>query len=331
MDEKIDFIIAWVDGDDPQRKTQRDKYAWADPEDTAKHRFRDWGNLKYLFRWIDKFAPWVNNIFFVTCEQYPEWLNLDHPKLKVITHKDYIPHKYLPTFNANPIELNFHRIGSLSEHFVYFNDDMFIINHVKKSDFFEFGLPKQIAWLDTIPTNNEIFGHIILNDIQLINRHFSYKKLLKKNIYKWYHFGYGLKTLVKTIFLQNSPYLVWFNNPHLPNPLLKSTMNKLWEEEYKLLDDSSKSKFREKSNINQYVFSRYDIASGKFMPWNTNTWRHFSVKNNDNTKLIKSITKQKYKMICINDSGCDFDFQKAKSDVITAFETILPEKSGFEK
>jgi hypothetical protein len=132
--------------------------------------------LKYLFRWIEKFTPRVNNVFFVTCGHYPSWLNLDHPKLKFIKHEDYIPKEYLPTFNSHTIELNFHRIEGLSEHFVYFNDDTFVINYMNESDFFESGIPKQIAWLDTIPTNNEIFGHVILNDIQLINRNFPYNK-----------------------------------------------------------------------------------------------------------------------------------------------------------
>jgi hypothetical protein len=54
-----------------------------------------------------------------------------------VKHEDYIPKEYLPTFNANTIELNFHRIKELSEHFVYFNDDTFITNYMNESDFFE--------------------------------------------------------------------------------------------------------------------------------------------------------------------------------------------------
>ncbi|MBR6908270.1 hypothetical protein IKN40_07520 [bacterium] len=86
---------------------------------------------------MEKFTPWVNNVFFVTCGHYPSWLNLNHPKLKFIKHEDYIPKEYLPTFCSHTIELNFHRIKELSEHFVYFNDDTFIINHMRESDFFE--------------------------------------------------------------------------------------------------------------------------------------------------------------------------------------------------
>ena len=331
MVEKIDFIVAWVDGNDVEWRSQRDKYSWKNFEDLAEYRFRDWGIMKYFFRGVEKFAPWVNNVFFVTFGHYPTWLNLKHPKLKFIKHEDYIPKRYLPTFNSHTIELNYHRINELSNHFVYFNDDMFIINHMNQSDFFENGVPKHIAWLEPIPTNNEIFWYIMLNDVQLINRHFSYMELLKKNWRKWYYPGYGLKVLSKTLFLKNFPYLVWFNNPHLPSPLLKSTMVKLRNEEYQVLDNSSKSKFRSKDDVNQYVFSWYDIASGNFIPQNIGLWHRFTIKNNNISELINSINKQKYKMICINDSEEDFEFEKVKMEIIKAFEKILPKKSEFEK
>lgn len=330
MDEKIDFIVARVDDNDKQWKILRDKYAGKSNEDSADYRFRDRGIMKYYFRGIEKFAPWVNNVFFVTCGHYPSWLNSNHPKLKFIKHEDYIPKEYLPTFNSHTIELNFNRINELSNCFVYFNDDMFIINHMKQSDFFENGVPKHIAWLEPIPTNNEKFWHIMLNNVQLINRHFPYMDLLKKNWRKWYYPGYGLRVLSKTLFLKNFPYLVWFNNPHLPSPLLKSTMDKLRNEEYEILDNSSKSKFRSKEDVNQYVFSWYDIASWNFIPRNSCVGRNFSIRNNNNKKLIKAITKQKYKMICINDNESNFDFEKIKLEVISAFEKILPEKSEYE-
>ena len=330
MNEKIDFIIAWVDGWDKEWQMQRNKYAWKDPEDLADYRFRDTGTLKYLFRWIEKFTPRVNNVFFVTCGHYPSWLNLDFPKLKFIKHEDYIPKEYLPTFNSSTIELNFHRIKDLSEHFVYFNDDMFIINHMEESDFFEKWLPKQTAWLWVLPTNDEIFSHIMLNNINLINRHFNYKESLNKNRKKRFYHWYSIGTLVQTAFLQLYPFLWCLINPHLPNSLLKSTMDNLWKEEYEALNNSSITKFRTKDDVIQYVFSWYDIMSGNFMPRESCTWLYYAIEKN-NTDLINTIKNQKYKMICINDTSNDFDFDKAKDEIISAFEKILPEKSGFEK
>ena len=329
MNQKIDFIIAWVDGWDKEWQFQRNKYAGKNPEDMAENRFRDWNNLKYIFRWIEKFTPRINNVFFVTCGHYPSWLNLEYPKLKFVKHEDYIPKEYLPTFNSHTIELNFHRIKELSEQFVYFNDDMFITNYMKESDFFENWLPKQTAWLCTIPTDNENFSHIILNNINLINRHFSHKEAINNNKKKWYHPQYWIKTIVQTLFLGKYSYLTWLYNSHLPNSLLKSTMNKLWNEEYDVLNNSSLCKFRAETNVNQYVFSRYDLMNGDFVPRENVIWNYYTIKK-DNKDLINSIVKQKYRMLCINDTSTDINFEKAKSEIINAFEKILSEKSKFE-
>lgn len=103
--EKIDFVIIWVDDRDPEWQKSYEEYSRKEFGDVRSIRFRDWGTLKYWFRGVEQFAPWVNKVFFITCGHYPKWLNLDHPKLKFVKHSDYIPQKYLPTFNANTIEV----------------------------------------------------------------------------------------------------------------------------------------------------------------------------------------------------------------------------------
>ena len=99
------------------------------------------GTLKYWFRGVENYAPWVKQIHFVTCGHLPEWLNINHPKIHIVNHKDYIPEQYLPTFSSHVIELNMHRIPGLSEHFVNFNDDVFLTQPVKPEDFFQDGKP----------------------------------------------------------------------------------------------------------------------------------------------------------------------------------------------
>ena len=113
---KIDFVLAWVDGADKEWLAERRKYNPAKGADNSAARYRDWENLQYWFRGVEKFAPWVNRIYFVTCGHIPPWLNTSHPKLKLIRHSDYMKPEYLPTFNINSIELNFHRIPELFLH-----------------------------------------------------------------------------------------------------------------------------------------------------------------------------------------------------------------------
>ena len=107
----IDFVIIWVDGSDPEWRAVKNQYVpKAIGEDDQEVRYRDWDNLQYWFRGVEKYTPWVNKIHFVTWGHLPKWLNVNHPKLHIVNHKDYIPEEYLPTFNSHTIEMNLHRI-----------------------------------------------------------------------------------------------------------------------------------------------------------------------------------------------------------------------------
>ena len=74
--EKIDFVLPWVDGNDKEWIDLKRKYessveilSKSNPEVNDASRYRDYGLLKYWFRGVDRFAPWVNRVFFVTCGQ----------------------------------------------------------------------------------------------------------------------------------------------------------------------------------------------------------------------------------------------------------------------
>lgn len=53
----------------------------------------------------------------------------------------------LLTFNTNAITARMHKIPGLSNKFVYFNDDMYILNPVKPTDFLKVGY--RVIWLYT--------------------------------------------------------------------------------------------------------------------------------------------------------------------------------------
>ena len=91
-DEKIDFVIAWVDGNDKEWLAEKAKYSPSSMADSATPvRFRDWDNLQYWFRGVEKYAPWVNKIHFITWGHLPKWLDTNNPKLHIVNHRDYIP------------------------------------------------------------------------------------------------------------------------------------------------------------------------------------------------------------------------------------------------
>lgn len=130
--EKIDFVVTWVDGADPVWLSRKKAYLkdklgvdmGDESVEDGDDRYRDFGLFKYWFRSIEKYAPWVNKIFLITDRQIPEWLDVNHPKIRWVNHDEFIPKEYLPTYSSPAIELNFHRIEELSENFVYFNDDV---------------------------------------------------------------------------------------------------------------------------------------------------------------------------------------------------------------
>jgi len=117
----------------------------------------------------------------VTNGQYPKWLNLCHPKLHFVCHEDYIDGHYLPLFNSHPIENNLHRIDGLSERFVYFNDDIFVVSPVEPDFFFVKGLPCDSAILTSRPSKLEdAYMNAISNDLELINTHFNRRRAIRR-------------------------------------------------------------------------------------------------------------------------------------------------------
>jgi UDP-N-acetylglucosamine-lysosomal-enzyme len=101
-----------------------------------KKRYRDNNELLYSLRSVEKHVPFVRNIFIVTDGQIPSWLNLTHPKIKIITHEQIFRNPAnLPSYNSNGIEVNIHRIPGLSRHFLYFNDDFIVGRNVSIEDF----------------------------------------------------------------------------------------------------------------------------------------------------------------------------------------------------
>ena len=93
---EIDFVILWVDGNDPAWREEFVRTRQAENDDASEIRYRDWRNLHYWFRSAERFAPWVRKVHFITWGHLPAWLRRDHPKLHIVNHRDFIPAEYLP-------------------------------------------------------------------------------------------------------------------------------------------------------------------------------------------------------------------------------------------
>lgn len=330
--EKIDFVIIWVDGNDPAWQKEKAEYkpsAMADSDTPI--RYRDWDNLQYWFRGVEKFAPWVNRIHFVTWGHLPKWLDTSNPKLNIVNHKDYIPEKYLPTFSSHCIELNLHRIEGLSEHFVYFNDDMFITKPVKPEDFFKNGLPCDTFGLNCIYFGHDSAGHFNGSNMEVINTEFRNKKAIKKRDFrKWYSPKNGIRINIKTAMLSMWEWFPGFHYNHLPSDFLKETFKEVWDKYGDILDKTCSDKFRQESNVNQWLMKYWQLCKGNYAVRSDKLGRCFHISEENFKELCTAIERQQYHMLCINDTPRTVNFEEKKEIVNNCFEHILPERSGFE-
>lgn len=329
--EAIDFILTWVDGSDPKWQKERAKYSGEAYTERASVHYRDWGLLKYWFRSVEAYAPWVNRIHFITCGQTPEWLNIMHPKLHLVSHYDYMPEEYLPTFSANPIELNFHRIKELAEQFVYFNDDTFLTAPTKPEDFFKNGLPCDSATFSAlIPSvKGEVITYILFNDLLLINANFNKKACLKGKLSKWLNPVYGKAILKNLYYLPNGKF-IGFENPHLPNAFRKSTFEEVWKFEGEFLDAVSRNRFRTKEDVNQYLMRYWRLVKGEFTPRSSKVGLCCEI-GTDNDTIRRHIMKKDVKLLCINDNSTLTDYNTQKELLCKLLEAAFPQKSTYEK
>ena len=136
----IDAVITWVDGSDEDYKKKIENHLTTSTN--YKKQYLQANEIEYCVKSILKFAPFVRRIFIVTDSQKPSFSGLKDlivsKKVKVVDHKEIFKgyEKYLPTFNIRSIDAVLHRIEDLSEMFVYFNDDVFLINKIREEDWF---------------------------------------------------------------------------------------------------------------------------------------------------------------------------------------------------
>jgi len=236
---EIDVVIAWVDGNDENHSKKLAQYVENKSSLSQKGfltRFYQVNEIEYCIKSIRKFAPYVNTIFIVTDEQTPSFLlenpiNPEFENIKIIDHKVIFEgyENYLPTFNCYPIETMLYRIPKLSEHFIYFNDDMFLINPTQVSDFFdENGYPVlRGKWRSFDKSGIKDY----LKKIGLK------KKRISKITYKKAH--------------ENSAELLglkrYFKLDHTPFPIRKSVFMSYFEKNPSKLIQNIKHRFRDSS------------------------------------------------------------------------------------
>ncbi|MGW2115092.1 stealth family protein [Streptomyces zhihengii] len=307
----VDVVYTWVDGADPAWLRRRAEFSGegyhAEAANAARYLSRD--ELRYSLRSLHMYAPWVRTVYLVTDDQTPSWLNTEVPGLKVVSHKDVFRSSGgLPTFNSHAIESQLHHIEGLSEHFLYFNDDVMLGNEVTPGDFFlSNGLTKFFPSPALVPLGEKTAGDPPVAAAGKNNR-----RLIEER--------YG-KVLVQKM-------------KHMPHPLRRSVLTEIeteFEFEYRATEGS---RFRSiddisiASSLHHYYAYHTQRALPSALPYTyldlTHPWTE--------ARLGRLLANRDKTVFCVNDTVSTEQDVTGQKDLITPFlEAYFPVRSPFEK
>lgn len=235
-DQPIDAVIAWVDGDDPQLTEKRNRYLVQ--KKASNHpgahptRFASVNEIKYCVLSILRFAPFIRNIFIVTDGQdpdlyedikkyFPDKLN----SVRIVDHTEIFEgyEEYIPTFNSISIAHMIWRIKGLSDNFVYFNDDTFLIRKIQPEDWFINNQPVMRGRWVPAPLFRNLWDQFLILINKHILQHSGYKPRVSFKLGQWHSaslLGYKVrylkgshtphsvnKKMVEDYFYRNEPLL----------------------------------------------------------------------------------------------------------------------------
>jgi len=310
VDFPIDVVYTWVNDQDTEWLNLKSSYAGVKSNGRAHHdeRFRNRDELKYSLRSIEMFAPFVRNIYLVTNGQIPEWLNLDHPQIKVVTHADiYKNAGHLPTFNSSGIETQLHHIEGLSEHFIYFNDDFFLGSFCTPEDFFhpngvmKYFPSEQRVYEPDVDDKTEEYLLADVNALALIRREHETSNV----------------EIMK----------------HVPYPSSKTLLSRMEEKFETQFNVCAASRFRSSKDIRPIAFMQYHFGYQERLALPSSiSHRYLALWKPTIDKQFEGVAKtRKYKTICINDVGVESENIEATDKLVYEFlNGYFPFKSSYE-
>lgn len=307
----IDAVYLWVDGSDPAwqerklRAREPDTSAPAEDPAEAAARFSDNGELRYSFRSLELFAPWIRHVYLVTDAQVPAWLDQDHPRVTVVDHRDIFPTgSRLPTFNSHAIGANLHHIEGLSEHYLYLNDDLFFGRLTSPGLFFlangvtQFHLSKS-----TLPTGLDLssLAHegARRNSAELLRSEFG--RMATRAFY------------------------------HVPNAQRRSVLYELERRFPDVFRQNSGSPFRSADDfeVNSWLYHYYAFFTERAVPGSIR-YGYFDVSRPDTEARMDQLLRQRdADTFCINDT---VETSAERRQWIPRWlQRYFPQRSSFEK
>ncbi|MGL5240314.1 MAG: Stealth CR1 domain-containing protein [Kluyvera ascorbata] len=293
IDEPIDVVFTWVNDKDIDWQEKYHKYKGGDEQKHGKYaidmaRFSNHNELYYSIKSVLINMPWVRNIYVVTDNQKPDWIN-EYDKVIIIDHEDIISRSYLPTFNSHVIEAHLFKIPGLSERFIYFNDDVFVARPLPVGHFFKGG--------DT-------------TSIFVSGKSLSEMKR-GKNITP------TLSASLKAGELFERDFAVNVDTPlvHTYVPLMKSVFEEVWQKYEKEINLFLNNKFRTNYDLNMATFMVpwYTFIKGKGIPVRDICY-YFNIRSPVARKHYQRLMQVKSKDNCPH-SFCANDFTSTQKSM----------------
>lgn len=307
----IDVVYTWVDGTDPEWKKRRAQVTGETyhEESASDARFLSRDELRYSLRSLHANAPWVRNIYLVTDDQTPAWLDTAQPNLHVVSHKDiFADPGVLPVFNSHAIESQLHHIDGLAEHFLYFNDDMFIGAPVAPQAFFHAnGLSRFFLSQGRVP-----IAPIDEDDTPVDAAHKNNRRLLEAK------FGPTTAQVFQ----------------HVPYALRRSVLAEIEEEFRDEYAATMASRFRSTSDLSPVsnLYHHYAFLTGRAVP-GTVRYGYVQLAVPDlPQRLGRALARRDWEAFCLNDAYSTAEELASQDTILRPFlDAYFPVASPYEK
>eukprot|EP01103_Thecamoeba_quadrilineata_P005195 TRINITY_DN15021_c0_g1_i1.p1 TRINITY_DN15021_c0_g1~~TRINITY_DN15021_c0_g1_i1.p1 ORF type:complete len:377 (+),score=55.75 TRINITY_DN15021_c0_g1_i1:107-1237(+) len=255
---RIDIVYSYVNGSTSTRQELKKIYLDLEKKkingealtNVGESLARDNNELFFSLRSIAQHLPWFNGRIFIVADEIPCWLNVSHPKIRLVSTKSIMSSKHLPSFNSHAIEANLHKIKGLSEYYLYFNDDYMLGDTIPQDYYFE-------------DRNCMTFYHDERRTLRSTSdsRGWNIHRQAMKNTNKLLDQRFGFKL---RYFL-----------PHAPHLFKRSIMKQIHSEFTEAITNTSSNRFRSWNDIHtSYLFTNYVVEHPEYCS------RYRETKNN---------------------------------------------------
>ncbi|MET9364782.1 stealth family protein [Streptomyces sp. NPDC006632] len=307
----VDAVYTWVDGSDPAWLERRSRFSGATYHAEAANaaRYADHDELRYSLRSLDMYAPWIRTIYIVTDDQTPAWLDTSAPGIKVVSHRDIFSDPgVLPTFNSHAIESQLHHIDGLSEHFLYFNDDVFLGSETAPGDFFVAnGLTRFFPSPALVP-----LGPLSADDVPVAAAGKNNRTLIQQR--------FGTTPVAKM--------------RHMPHALSRSVLDEIETEFAEQHATTASHRFRSSDDIAipSSLYHYHAFHTRRAVPGDLRYVYRDVAHPHTPSQLDRLLRDRDKDVFCLNDTTSDeADFARSDRLIRTFLEAYFPVASRFER